>query len=83
MTRVGFKYPRTISQIARLIGLSPGTITLWHDVESGWMSEAREKPGAPPVYKAVTDEVAMALLKGELTKELEQVLMAPDDYYGE
>jgi len=83
LSQVGFKFPRTISSLLKLLGLSPGTITLWHDVESGWMSEAREKPGAPPVYKAVTDEVAMALLKGELTKELEQVLMAPDDYYGE
>ena len=80
---VGLKFPRTISQILKLAGLSPGTITLWHDVESGWMVEARTKPAAPPVYHYVKDEVAIKLLKGELTKELETILMTPDEYLGE
>ncbi|MBU2685737.1 MAG: hypothetical protein KKF27_21040, partial [Gammaproteobacteria bacterium] len=75
LAQVGFKFPRTVSQLVKMVGLSPGTVTLWHDIESGWMSEARAKPGAPPVYRSVPDEVAMAILKGELTKELEQELM--------
>jgi len=83
MAQVGFKYPRTITQLIKLIGFSPGEIRLWHDVESGWMSEARAKPGAPPVYKRVTDEIAMAILKREITPELEKDLLAPDDYLGE
>lgn len=83
LTQVGLKFPRTIMQLLKLSGLSPGTVTLWHDVESGWMSEAREKPGAPPVYKRVSDEVAMVILKGELTHELEVELMKPDEYLGE
>ncbi len=83
MKTVGFKFPRTISQILKLAGLSPGTITLWHDIESGWMTEAREKPRAPPVYHYVKDEVALKILKGELTHELEVELMTPDDYLGE
>lgn len=83
MGQVGVKFPRTVSQLMKLVGLSPGIIAIWHDVESGWMSEARAKPGAPPVYKAVSDEVAMAILKGELTHELEDVLMTPDPYIGE
>jgi len=83
MAQVGIKLPRSIIQLIKLIGLSPGTVSLWHDVESGWMSEARARPGAPPVYKSVSDEVAMAILKGELTHELEEQLLTPDEYYGE
>lgn len=81
--QVGFKYPRIITQLVKLIGLSPGVISVWHDIESGWMSEARVKPGAPPVYKSVSDEVAMAILKREVTPELEKELMTPDPYIGE
>ena len=80
---VGLKFPRTITQILKLAGLSPGAITLWHDIESGWLVEARTKPGAPPVYHYVKDDVAIAILKGELTHELETELMAPDEYLGE
>lgn len=81
--QVGVKYPREVTMMLKIMGLSPGSVTLWHDLESGWMSEARESPGAPPVYKLATNEVAMTLLKGEMTKELELELMAPDDYLGE
>jgi len=83
LVRVGIKFPRTISQILKLAGLSPGTITLWHDVESGWLTEAREKAGAPPVYHYVKDGVALTLLSGKLTHELEVELMTPDNYLGE
>jgi len=83
MAQVGFKAPRPLTLIAKLIGLSPGVIKVWHDAESGWMSEARARPGAPPVYRAVSDEVAMAILKGELTHELEEKLLTPDEYIGE
>lgn len=83
LTQIGFKFPRPISLIAKLVGLSPGEVRVWHDAESGWFAEARAKPGAPPVYHHVTDEVAMAILKGELTKELETTLMTPDEYLGE
>ena len=83
MAQVGIKFPRTVVQLIKLVGLSPGAITLWHDVESGWMSEARARPGAPPVYKAASDEVAMAILKREVTKELKKDLLTPDPYLGE
>lgn len=83
MGQVGFKAPRPKSLLFKLIGLSPGTVSLWHDAESGFMSEARAFPGALPVYKAISDEVAMAILKHEVTKELEAELMAPDEYLGE
>jgi len=83
LAQIGFKVPRPITILAKLVGLSPGIINVWHDAESGWFSEARAKPGAPPVYRSVTDEVAMMILKGELTKELEKELMTPDPYIGE
>ena len=83
MKQVGFKFPRTVTQILKLAALSPGSITVWNDAEAGWMIEARERPGAPPVYRYVSDLVAMTVLKGELTPELEKELMTPDDYYGE
>ena len=78
MAQVGFKFPRQLSLLAKLVGLSPGEFRLWHDAEAGWMSEARARPGAPPVYKAVSDKVAMAILKEEVTPELEQQLLTPD-----
>ena len=81
--QVGFKYPRTVSLLARLLAMSPGSIKLWHDIEAGWMVEAREKTGAPPVYRRVSDDVAVAILKKELTPELEAELMKPDEYLGE
>jgi len=83
MGQIGLKFPRTTSLLAKLLALSPGTISLWHDVESGFMSEARAYPGAPPVYKSVSNEVAMAILKGEMTHDLEKELMTPDEYLGE
>jgi len=80
---LGYKIPKPVFAILKLYGLSPGSITLWLDAESGFMSEARARPGAPPVYKAVSDEVAMAILKHEVTPELEAQLLTPDEYLGE
>lgn len=77
MKQIGFKFPRVVNPMAVLTGMSPGIIKLWHDVESGFMSEARVRPGAPPIYRSVDDEVAMAILKRELTPEQEKVLMTP------
>jgi len=83
LKQVGSKLPRTITQLLKLTGLSPGTITLWHDVESGFMVEARERPGAPPVYHYVKDDIAAAILKDELTHEQFEELKVPDPYLGE
>jgi len=83
LAQVGTKVPRDTILLALSFGFSPGIIKLWEDVEAGWMSEARVKPGAPPVYHAVSDEVAMAILKKEITPELEAILMTPDEYLGE
>jgi hypothetical protein len=83
LTEVGYKFPRSTLQMRLITALYSPVIRLWHDIECGWMVEAREKPGAPPVYKSVGDEVAMAILKGEVTHELEEELARPDEYLGE
>jgi hypothetical protein len=66
-----------------LLGLSPGSVKLFYDGDYGWFTDAREKPGAPPVYHHVDDDTAIQLLQGEMTHELEAVLMKPDEYLGE
>ena len=47
------------------------------------MVEGREKPGGPPVYKAVSAEVAVSVIKGELTPDMILTLVKPDEYLGE
>ena len=83
MAQVGFKFPRTIIQLVKLVGMSPGSITLWEDIESGWMAEGRVKPGAPPVYHYITDEQAVAIINRDVSPELHDYLMTEDPYLGE
>jgi len=83
LAKVGIIKARNTAVAKLLAGLSPGEIRLWSDAELGWMTEARTKPGAPPVYKYVSDEVAEKIVKEELTHELEEFLMTPDPYLGE
>lgn len=83
IARLGVKIPKPMTLLLKLIGLSPGEVSLWHDAEVGWFTEARSKPGAAPVYHYVDDNTAISLIKGELTHELESILMTPDDYLGE
>lgn len=77
------KFPRTILQLLKLVGLSPGSIGLFIDVEGGFMTAARTSDGARPVYRYVTPAIAATLISGGLDHELEYQLMAPDDYIGE
>jgi len=81
--QLGFRIPSPISLILKLFGLSPGEIKLWYHAESGWMTGARARPGARQVYRSVSREVAYQILRGELTHELEETLMAPETYFGE
>lgn len=83
MGKIGLIRARTTTLVMTKAGLSPGVIKLWADAELGWMTEARTKPSAPPVYKYVSDEVAEKIVKREVTPELEEFLMTPDPYLGE
>jgi len=80
---IGQKLPRISVTVKVTYGHSPGIFTLRLDPESGWFVEARERPAAPPIYKAVSSDIARAILKDELTDEQELYLLAPDDYLGE
>ncbi|NVM22289.1 MAG: hypothetical protein HWN68_10980 [Desulfobacterales bacterium] len=83
ITSLGVKIPRPMTLLLRLIGLSPGEISLWHDAEGGWFTEARARPGARPIYHYVDDATAIAIIKGELTHEAFEALSLPDPYVGD
>lgn len=76
--KLGLLKPRTTTLLKLILALSPGQMKLFQDAERGWLVEAIERPGATPVYKYVSDEVAEKILKGEMTKELEAELMTPE-----
>ena len=75
---IGLKQPKVTSMLLKILGLSPGSIKVFHDAEEGFFTEARPSPGAPAVIKLISDETAIAILKGELTHELEEQLLIPD-----
>lgn len=75
--------PRTILQLIKLLGLSPGSISLFLDVEGGFLTAAKVDDKARPVYHYVSADVAARLLTGGLDHDLEDILMTPDDYIGE
>jgi len=81
--QIGYKFPRQVPFITGFRGLSPGEIRLFHDIEAGWLVEGRAEPGAPVARRYVPADIAITLLKGELTHELEEYLMTPDPYIGE
>lgn len=70
-------YPRSTVQILRIAGLSPGILALWLDPEAGWMVEAREHAGAPPVYHRVDEDVAEDILAGRKIHEYEALFVRP------
>ena len=83
LAKVGTVVSRDTLLLAWSFGFSPGIIKIWHDGDAGFVSEARVKAGAPPVYKKVSAEVAAIIIKREVTPELEKELMTPVEYYGE
>ena len=76
-------FPRMSSLLKIIVGLSPGELRVWFDNETGWMAEARETPGAPPVYRQITEEQAIILLKPNPPADMVHGLFKPDDYLGE
>lgn len=81
-TKFGFRVAKGVVRVLRLLGLSPGSITLFLDTEVGWLVEARTRPGAPPVYHYVDDDTALDIIEGKLTHELEERLMTPTEPVG-
>ena len=79
LANIGVKLPRSVNLLARFAGFSPGVIAIYHDVESGFMAEARPTPSSPPIYHFVGGEVAMKILTHDISPELEEFLMTPDE----
>ena len=78
LEQVGLKFPRTITQLVKFAMLSPGDMTLWHDIEAGWMVEVREYPGSPPIYHSIGDKAATDILKGKHLHEYHAQYLVPD-----
>jgi hypothetical protein len=78
LSNIGVKLPRATNLLARFVGFSPGVIALFHDNEEGFMVEARRSPQAAPVYHLVPADIAMIVLRHDISPELEESLMTPD-----
>lgn len=80
---LGIKMPSVSRIVLKLFGLSPGTLTVFLDSDSGFFAEARATPGARAFYHHISDTEAMSIFNGEMTPELHDHLFTPDDYEGE
>lgn len=76
-------FPRLRGIVRLITGLSPGELTVWFDIESGFFTEARTRPGDPPVYRPISDDQAVALLRPTPDRELAHSLYEPLEYLGE
>lgn len=83
LAQIGRKFPRVDYSLSIWREFSPQRIRVWFDPEFGFNAEIREKPGAPPTYKLVSAELAVAIIRDEVTPELKERLLAPDEYLGE
>jgi len=77
LTTTAIKFPRTITQLTRLFGLSPHELALFHDAEAGFMVEARTGPGAPPFYHRVDPMIAVDILHGRRLHEYAEFYARP------
>lgn len=79
--KLGLAKPRTTTLVKLLAGLSPGELRLFLDAELGWLVEAVEKPGSPPVRRYVDGSTAVKIIQGELTHDEFMKLHEPADEY--
>ncbi len=83
LAATGITFPRRQALLKVIIGLSPGGIRVWYDSETGWNVEARETPGANPVYHSIDAQTAAILLKPDPPPELVHSFMKESAYIGE
>jgi len=81
--QIGIRIPRPVTFLMKLVGLSPGTLRLFHDGDFGFLVELRDYEGAPPRYRHISDDLSATIVKGELTHEMFKQLLTPDDYIEE
>lgn len=78
----GVTFPRKQALIKAIIGLSPGSIRVWFDNETGWMVEARESPGAHPSYHQIDAQTAGILAGPDPPADLVHSFMREDEFVG-
>lgn len=83
LAKVGYQHPRVQAWLVDWATWSPTLIRLMEDTELGFVAVVKAYEGAIPIYKRVSDEVAVAIINKEVTPELEKELLAPDPYLGE
>lgn len=83
LAQVGYKRPRVQAWLVDWATYSPTLIRLMEDTEFGFIAVVKAHEGAAPLYKRVSGEVAVAIIKGEVTPEMEKYLLTPDPYLGE
>ncbi len=83
MGRIGLKLPRILTPLMPFLFLSPEKFQVNLDPEIGYVVVARASPKTPPVYHTVSALEAGAVMRGEITPELKERLLAPVEYYGE
>lgn len=81
MARVGIKFPRPVSLITALLGMSPGIIRVYLDSELGWQLEARATEKSPPVYHIIDADTAIKIIKHEYTHEELEHFYTPEEVY--
>ena len=81
LRKIGLVQPRTSTLLKIITGLSPGELRLFRDAEIGWLVQAIAFPGALPLVRYVDDEMAVKIIKGELTHDEFMKLQEPVEPY--
>lgn len=63
--------------------LKDAILKIWWDDESGFMAEARFRPGSTPIYHSLPNEDAFLFLTKQETPALIARAFTEDEYYGE
>lgn len=83
LAKIGQKFPRDPLELMPTTWVSPESFKAWLDPEVGFIIMGRRYDKAPPVYHVVNASVAAAVIKKEITPELKEHLLTPDEYIGE
>ena len=83
LAQIGRKFPRIDYSLGMWMEFSPERMRVWFDPEYGFNVEVRDTPKGIPRYRLVAAEDAAAIIKGEISPELKERLLAPDNYLGE
>lgn len=83
LAQIGYKFPREGFDLMPTSFFSPESFRAMLDIEIGYVVVARKSPKAPPIYHTVSAEEAGAVMRLEISPELKEKLLTPEDYYGE